>query len=50
VRGKYPLFPVFRPMIVETFFLVEEKRAMHTPFFQDLYTAVSPLDNSKKRG
>jgi hypothetical protein len=23
-------------MIVETFFLVEEKRAMDTPFFQDL--------------
>jgi hypothetical protein len=23
-------------MIVETFFLVEEKRAIHTPFFQDL--------------
>src|SRR5450756_1971126 len=35
-------------MIVETFFLVVEKRAMRTPIFQDLLRPASGQDNSKK--
>jgi hypothetical protein len=37
-------------MIVETFFLVADKRAIRTPILQDLSAAALPLDNSKMRG
>jgi hypothetical protein len=36
-------------MIVETFFLVADKRAIRTPIFLDLSAAALPGDNSKMR-